>query len=177
MKYSKTILFLILLCFAALVHAEHKFTVTSASFKESGRIPEKYARADANMSPQLSWKNAPAGTKSFVITCIDIHPIASNWVHWMAINIPASVTSLPENASSQNMPSSALELKNSFQTFGYGGPNPPKGSGVHNYIFTVYALNVSGVEVAQSFFTEKQLLQLIGDKIIAQASITGKYSR
>jgi hypothetical protein len=179
MRYSKFIFALFaLLCIAAFCHAEQEFIITSASFNDNSRIPAKYTLIDdINVSPQLSWKNAPAGTKSFVITCIDLHPVAKNWVHWMIINIPASITTLPENASPKKIPAKAVELKNSFGAPGYGGPNPPQGTGIHNYAFTVYALNVSEVKAVKNFLTEKQLLQLIGDKIIRQASITGKCSR
>jgi len=166
-------------CVAPFCHAEQKFAITSASFADNGAIPAQYTLIDdnINLSPQLSWENAPAGTKSFIITCIDPHPVAKNWVHWVIINIPASITTLPENASPKKIPAKALELKNSYGTLGYGGPNPPKGTGIHDYVFTVYALNVSELKAIKSFLSEKQLLQVIGDKIIGQASITGKYGR
>ena len=180
MKHYKFIIALsALFGIAALCHAEGEFVVTSASFNDNSRIAAKYTLIDdeANISPQLIWKNAPAGTKSFVITCIDIHPIAKNWVHWMIINIPATINTLPEKAALPRISPKAVELKNSFGSIGYGGPNPPAGTGVHSYVFTIYALNVSEINAVKSFLTEKQLLQLIGDKIIGQASITGKCGR
>ncbi len=180
MMYSKFALAMFALsCVVPLCHAEKKFTITSASFADNGTIPAQYTLIDdnINLSPQLSWENAQAGTKSFVITCIDPHPVAKNWVHWVIINIPASITTLPENASPKKIPAPAVELKNSYGALGYGGPNPPKGTGIHDYVFTVYALNVSELKAVKSFLSEKQLLQLIGDKIIGQASITGKCGR
>lgn len=180
MKYSKIAIALSVLSgAAALCHAEGEFALTSTSFNDNSRIAAKYTLIDdnANISPQLNWKNAPAGTRSFVITCIDIHPVAKNWVHWMIINIPAIINTLPENASLPKISTQAVELKNSFGTIGYGGPNPPQGTGIHNYVFTVYALNVSEIKAVKSFLSEKQLLQLLGDKIIGQASITGKCGR
>ncbi len=180
MMYSKFIFAVFALsCMIPFCHAEQKFTITSTSFDANGKIPAQYTMIDdnINISPQLSWENAPAGTKSFVITCIDPHPVAKNWVHWVIINIPAAITTLPEKVSLQKITTKAVELKNSYGAMGYGGPNPPKGTGIHDYVFTVYALNVSEVKAVKSFLTEKQLLQLLGDKIIGQASITGKCGR
>src|SRR4051812_41972795 len=45
--------------------------VKSDSFIASGAIPEKYTEYGANISPQLSWSGAPAGTKSFVLLLED----------------------------------------------------------------------------------------------------------
>ncbi|MFA7231861.1 MAG: YbhB/YbcL family Raf kinase inhibitor-like protein [Victivallaceae bacterium] len=180
MNCVKLIFVSLVLCgIATFCRGEQKFTVTSASFSNNSTIPAKYTLLDRDnsISPQLSWKNVPVNTKSFVITCIDANPVARNWVHWMIINIPATVSSLPENASPEKITGSAVELQNSFGATGYGGPKPPAGTGIHNYVFTVYALKVSEIKTDESFLSEKQLLRLIGDKIIGQVSITGKCRR
>jgi len=155
------------------------FTISTSSFQEAKTIPAKFAMkavdGGQNISPELSWRNAPADTKTIAVTCIDIHPIAHKWVHWMVINIPADSTGLPEGASPGKMPRNSRELKNSFGDEGYGGPQPPKGSGVHNYIFTVYALsepiNTSG------FISEDAFLKLISGKVLAKNQLTGTFSR
>ena len=97
--------------------------ITSAAFKDGGKIPIQYVMVPAggkNLSIPLSWKNAPPGTKSFALSIIDPHPVAQNWVHWFVINLPASAASLPEGGSCKSMPGGAVELKNSF------GDNSPK---------------------------------------------------
>lgn len=114
------------------------FTVSSSSFQEGKPMPARFAMravdGGQNISPALSWKNAPAGTKSMAVTCIDIHPVAHKWVHWMVINIPVGCTGFPEGASPGKLPRGSKELDNSYGENGYGGPQPPKGSGVHNYM-------------------------------------------
>ncbi|MFA6293469.1 MAG: YbhB/YbcL family Raf kinase inhibitor-like protein [Victivallales bacterium] len=155
------------------------FTVSTSSFQESRAIPAKFAmkavEGGQNISPGLSWGNLPEGTKTIAVTCIDIHPVAHKWVHWMVINIPADSTGIPEGASPGKMPKSSKELKNSYGDEGYGGPQPPKGSGVHSYIFTVYAL--SGQINTSGSVSEDAFLKLISGKVIAKSQLTGTFSR
>jgi Raf kinase inhibitor-like YbhB/YbcL family protein len=153
--------------------------ITSAAFKDEGKIPIPYVMIPAggkNFSIPLAWKNAPPGTKSFALSLIDPHPVAQNWVHWFVINLPASATSLPEGASRKNMPAGAVELKNSFGDAGYGGPQPPKGSGEHPYVVTLYALKVDKLDLGISVSLPAFKKALEG-KVIQSASITGKYER
>lgn len=153
--------------------------ITSAAFKDGGKIPIQYVMVPAggkNISIPLSWKNAPPGTKSFALSIIDPHPVAQNWVHWFVINIPASTAFLSEGASRKNMPGGAVELKNSFGETGYGGPQPPKGSGEHPYVITLYALNVETIELETSASLPAFKKALEG-KVIQSTSITGKFER
>lgn len=53
-----------------------------------------------NRSPQLSWQSLPAGTQSVAITAYDPDaPTGSGWWHWLVVNLPASQSELPSNAS------------------------------------------------------------------------------
>lgn len=153
----------------------------STSYKDNGMMPEKYATAAVaggkNISPQFSWTDIPQGTKSFVLVNIDIHPVASKWVHWAVVNIPADVTSLEENCSNTaKLPEGAKELDNTFGRKGYGGPQPPKGSGKHEYVTTLYALDTDKVKLSGEV-SEKGLLKEIGTHILARAVHTGFFSR
>src|SRR5208337_216260 len=124
--------------------------LSSAAFTDGSAIPGKYARPAAgghNVSIPLKWTGAPEGTKSFALCIVDQHPVARKWVHWVVINIPPEVTSLPEGASGKNMPPGALEMKNSFGDMGYGGPQPPRGTGTHQYVVTVFALKDPTLDV------------------------------
>ena len=124
--------------------------LSSPAFKDHGSIPGEYARPVAgghNVSIALKWTGAPQGTKSFALSIVDQHPVARKWVHWMVINIPPETMSLPEGASGKNMPPGAIEMRNSFGEAGYGGPQPPKGTGPHPYVITIYALKESRLEL------------------------------
>ena len=153
--------------------------ITSSAFKDQGKIPIPYVMPGAggkNISIPLTWKNGPPGTKSFALSMVDPHPVAQNWLHWLVINIPKEVFLFEEGASRKKMPPGSMELKNSFGDIGYGGPQPPEGTGDHPYVVTLYALNVDkldlGVNTSLSAFKK-----VIEGKVIGSASITGKYGR
>jgi Raf kinase inhibitor-like YbhB/YbcL family protein len=153
--------------------------ITSTAFKDQGKMPIQYVMPGAggkNVSIPLTWKNIPAETKSFALSIVDPHPVAQNWVHWLVINIPKETTSIEEGASRKKMPAGSVELKNSFGDIGYGGPQPPKGTGNHPYVVTLYALKVEkldlGVNTSLSAFKKA-----IEGKVIESATITGMYGR
>jgi Raf kinase inhibitor-like YbhB/YbcL family protein len=153
--------------------------ISSTAFKDKERIQIQYVMPGAggkNISIPLTWKNVPSGTRSFALSIVDPHPVAQNWVHWLVINIPKEVTFIEEGASKKKMPQGSTEMKNSFGDIGYGGPQPPKGTGDHPYVVTLYALNVEkmdlGVNTSLAAFKKA-----IEGKVIESASVTGMYGR
>ena len=96
------------------------FTVTSNSFKDGDYLGKDhilsenfgFGCAGGNKSPHLKWSGAPAGTKSFAVTCFDPDaPTGSGFWHWVVVNIPADVTELAldaGNPKSGSMPAGAL---------------------------------------------------------------------
>jgi Raf kinase inhibitor-like YbhB/YbcL family protein len=103
-----------------------------------------------NISPMIKWQNAPEGTKSFVLNVYDPDaPTGSGWWHWVAINIPADASKLAEGAGNEDgaMPKDAVNMRNDYGTYAYGGPCPPVGDKPHRYIFTLYAMKLNKLEV------------------------------
>lgn len=155
------------------------FRLWSPAFPDGGRIPVKYVMPGAggeNLSPPLKWEGEPEGTKSFALSCYDPHPVARNWVHWLVINVPASVHSLDEGASAKALPPGSVELVNSFGFVGYGGPMPPPGTGDHPYVFTVYALKVGELDLSGRY-SISQFEELLAPYLLGKASTTGYFSR
>lgn len=158
-----------------------KFSITSTAFENGKVIPTKYANSGViggkNISIQLNWKDIPKGTKSFAVSIIDLHPVANNWVHWLVINIPLTVNQIVEGASNTNkIPTGSKELNNTFCSLGYGGPQPPKGSGLHKYEVTVYGLDVEMLELDKhtSLTTFRKAVE---GKVIATAKTVGVFER
>ena len=153
--------------------------ISSTAFKDGEKIPIQYVMPGAggkNVSVPLAWKNPPAGTKSFALSMVDPHPVAQNWVHWLVIHIPAQAALLEEGASKKKMPAGSVELKNSFGDIGYGGPQPPKGTGDHPYVFTLYALSVPKVAIGKSAGLAA-FQQALAGKTLATATLTGYFGR
>jgi len=123
-----------------------------------------------NVSPQLSWSNVPAGTKSFAVTIFDEDaPTGSGWWHWLIFDIPSTVNELKTGAGNldRNLsPAGAIQSTTDFKTQGYGGPCPPEGSTPHKYTVTIYALKTEklGLDATANpalvgFMLEQNLIQ------------------
>tara|TARA_R110002051_G_scaffold3190_2_gene17290 strand:- start:2102 stop:2581 length:480 start_codon:yes stop_codon:yes gene_type:complete len=124
------------------------FSLLSNHFTDGGTLPDAQVQAKGNSSPHLRWSGAPAGTRSFAVTCYDPDaPTGSGFWHWTVANIPADVTELLEDASSGGLPRGAVEGRTDFGAPGYGGAAPPPGHGPHRYIFTVFAVDVPQLDV------------------------------
>lgn len=148
----------------------------------SSAIPVRFANTGIagghNVSIPYAWRLSDAGAaKSFALAIIDEAPVAHGWVHWLVADIPASMMALPEGASGTDaMPAGSIELGNSFGKTGYGGPQPPAGTGAHPYVATLYALDVEHLGLASSA-TRADFQRAIAGHVIAQATCTGTFGQ
>lgn len=150
----RTLLALTALAVATPAFAAGTFTLASPDVKTGGKLTEKhvfngFGCSGQNISPALTWKGAPEGTKSFVLMVHDPDaPTGSGWWHWVVYDIPASATGVPEGAGSGKaaLPDGAKQGRTDFGAPGFGGPCPPPGK-PHRYVFTVFALKVDRLEV------------------------------
>ena len=159
------------------------FTLTSTDLKNGafadGQVLNAFGCSGNNVSPQLSWTNAPAGTKSFVLTMFDPDaPTGSGFWHWVVVNIPASTSALPNGASKDaaKLPVGSLETRTDLGAPGYGGPCPPARDKPHRYVFTLHALKVEKLDVDL-----QTSAALVGFNVhmeeIGRATLTARYGR
>ena len=124
--------------------ASAALTVTSATIGAQAPIPVKHSEYADGVSPQLSW-TAVSGAKSYAIVMEDpdSRPVTP-FVHWLAWNIPATVTHLPEGLQEQlrlTEPEGVLQGATTRGSPGYFGPRPPVMDAPHRYHFQVFALD------------------------------------
>lgn len=160
------------------------FRVSSPGLEVDEQIAERYVLngfgcKGANVSPEITWKDAPPGTKSFAVTLYDPDaPTGSGWWHWLIFNIPASATGLPEGAGNtayKLAPAGAIQSRTDFGTSGYGGPCPPAGDRPHRYRFTVYALDVESIPLDASA-SGAMVGFYLNQNAIGQATLQSLYS-
>lgn len=143
----------------------------SSTFENGGLIPQIYTCDGQNISPPLSWENAPANTKSFVLIVDDPDAPVGTWDHWLLFNIPSTVNSLAENFNSS---AAGISLgRNSWGNSSYGGPCPP--DKMHRYFFKLYALDV--MLDLKPGATKQAIETAMLNHILATAELMGKYDR
>ena len=151
----RTLLALVAIVATAPTIAAARFTLVSADVKPGKTLTEEqvfngFGCSGANVSPELSWADAPKDTKSFVVTVYDPDaPTGSGWWHWVVFNIPATATGLAKGAGSgaAPLPEGAVQSRTDYGSPGFGGACPPPGDKAHRYIFTVHALKVEKLDL------------------------------
>jgi Raf kinase inhibitor-like YbhB/YbcL family protein len=148
---------------------------TSSAFRAGGNIPRKYTCDGNDVSPQLRWKDAPAGTKAFALIADDPDAPVGTWVHWVIYDLPAEERELAEGVpATEVLTNGAKQGINDFRKVGYGGPCPPPGP-PHRYFFKLYALDApTGLKPRA---TKAQLLDAMKGHTLGEAELMGRYKR
>ncbi len=141
--------------------------LTSSAFEHEGVIPEPYTCDGSDVSPPLTLRDIPAAAVSLVLVLDDPDAPGGVWDHWIAYNIPT------DNEIAEAVGSLGKQGLNSWGRTDYGGPCPP--SGIHRYIFSVYALDAN-LEL-ESGANKADVLDALSDHVLAEATLMGRYSR
>jgi Raf kinase inhibitor-like YbhB/YbcL family protein len=122
----------------------------------------------------------------------------TDFFHWVAVDLPASLTEISAGSFADGVvphgqqvaagPHGCRQGINDYtgwfagdpemegNYYGYDGPCPPwNDSLVHHYIFTVYALDVSTLDVSGDF-TGGDVREAIAGHVLAEANLTGTYT-
>ena len=140
--------------------------IKSTSLVDQEDIPIEFTCEGANINPSFSFHNIPEGTQSLALIMEDPDAPKRVFTHWLVWDI------LPGEIIEANS-TSGIQGKNDFAEIGYGGPCPP--TGVHRYIFTVYALDsLMGLHQGSS---KNELTEAMKGHILASAVLTGFYRK
>jgi Raf kinase inhibitor-like YbhB/YbcL family protein len=157
-------------------------TLTTTAFPDGGQIPARYTQAGEQVSPALTWTNAPPNTVSFVLHMHDLevsrNRTTDDQVHWVVWNIPGSATGLPEG-----VPQGADLKDGSHQISAsgpmYRGPGAPATGPMHHYTFEVFALDTK-LDVpagADAFETRANVMKAMQGHILGKAVYMGLFHR
>lgn len=139
----------------------------SKDFEDNSSIPSEFTCDGRDVSPQLSWEDVPAGTKSFALSVADPDAPMRTWIHWLIHDIPKDVRTIEQDG----LPKGAKEVENDFGMKDYGGPCPP--SGTHRYIFTICALDVENLEDVK----KRNFFDKVGKHTLDKGVLKGLYKR
>ena len=158
--------------------SQGKLSVTSSSFPKNGAIPPRYTAYADDVSPALAWSAVP-NAKSYVVIAEDpdakpVTPV----IHWLAWNIPGTVTSLPEGVQAQprlTEPDGVFQGPNTHGSIGWSGPHSPVGDAPHHYHFQVYALDRM-LDVPWGAKRDEVLAGMRGH-VLAKEDLVGTYAQ
>jgi Raf kinase inhibitor-like YbhB/YbcL family protein len=144
------------------------FVLRSQAFEDGSAIPRRFTCDGDDVSPALEWSGVPAGSASLVLIVRD--PDASDFIHWVAYDIPAEADGLP--AAVSGTAGASPEGRNDFGKRGWGGPCPP---GTHSYVFTLSALD--GTLGLTGTPRAGEVDAAMTGHVLGQARLTGTYKR
>lgn len=158
--------------------AKTDLSVSSAAWKSGQAIPAQYSEYADGVSPPIRW-NAVQGAAAYALIVED--PDAKQikpFTHWLAWNIPASTTELPEGLQEQlrlTEPEGVLQGANDRGSPGYFGPRPPEGDPPHHYHFQVFALD-RPLDLPPGA-DRNQLLSAMQGHVLAKGELVGTYQQ
>jgi Raf kinase inhibitor-like YbhB/YbcL family protein len=163
------------------LHAQReisRFTVSSPAFVFNGFLPKRCTADGEGISPSLSWSGCPDDTVSIAIIVEDADsPTPHPLVHAIAVDLAATVKSLPEGAlNAERQPTGELQMgTNSYFKHTWLPPDPPPGHGEHRYVFQVFALR-SGVGFSKTV-GRSEFMKVVLTRAIGVGCLIGLYER
>jgi Raf kinase inhibitor-like YbhB/YbcL family protein len=139
--------------------------------------PNDSPLAGDNISPSLNWSNPPAGTVEFAVVlddAISFPDFPARFTHWMTWGLDRNTRTLKRGENGPFVGNNDL--------FGYAplafsqayfGACPPRKTGLHRYVFHVYALSRPLGLAAGA--TRDQFDAALAGKVLAEAKLSAPY--
>ncbi len=147
----------------------------SPAFRHQGEFPTRFTCEGENISPELSWEEAPKETRSFVLILHDPDAMRRNgFTHWLLYDIPSTINRIRENVpKAAQLADAGVQGRNDSGELGYVGPCPP--SGRHRYLARLYALSEKlGLPAGA---TSAEVQTALDGKVIEQAELMATYQK
>lgn len=148
--------------------------LNSPAFADGERIPRRFVRDGANLSPPLEWSGLPEGTRSLALIVEDPDAPRGMFRHWAAYDIPPDKAGLDEGEGRRS--ADLHQGANDFGNAAYDGPQPPSGHGPHHYHFKLAALDVDHLDVGPRQRAEA-VWAAAEPHVIAEAELVGLFER
>jgi Raf kinase inhibitor-like YbhB/YbcL family protein len=155
--------------------------LSSSAFEDGGIIPDKYTQKAPQPSPSIpfSWTGTPAGTQSFVLILHDLDVVTNKTLtdslHWLAWNIPATATSLPEGVPNvATLPDGTVQITHR-NTIGFVGPGWPGPTSYHHYTAELLALDTK-LSLGTTA-TRDEVMAAANGHILGRAALAGRFHR
>lgn len=154
--------------------------ISSPACEEGEAIPVIYSEYEQGISFPLEWARGPEGTASYVLIMEDPDAAMPRpFVHWVAWNIPADVTTLREGLVEEDLLDDPWGLRQgvtSRGTIGYLGPRPPAGDPAHVYHVQLFALD-RVLDLPLTGADRDQVLAAASGHVLARGELTGRFAR
>lgn len=159
---------------------EHRgIAITSPAVDADGWISDDWSGYGDNTPPPLAW-SAVIEAQSYALVVEDPDaPQVEPFIHWLIWNIPGAATGLPqgvEQTAHPSDPKGAIQGRNGMGRFGWFGPRPPEGHGVHHYHFQLFALSAP-LDGMGPNTTLPELVNALKGLTIASGELVGLYER
>ena len=148
----------------------------SPAIPPGGEIPSQYTCDSTDISPPLTWSEAPDGTKSLVLVIEDPDAPSGDPATGLFFDIPSGSHGLDAGYSA-NRPAKGLNaVHNDFGKHGYGGPCPLRGHATHHYHFRLLAISQPTLDLKPTA-TAADVLRTAEPYAIQRAELVGTYHR
>jgi hypothetical protein len=155
--------------------------LTSPAYADGGVLPDKYTQKAPQPSPSIpfAWTGTPAGTQSFVLMLHDLDVVTNKTMadslHWLAWNIPATATSLPEGVPNvATLPDGTVQITHRG-TIGFVGPGWPGPTSYHHYVAELFALDTKLPQPTTA--SRDDVMAAMNGHILGRAAYEGRFHR